>query len=114
MKRSPLKPVSAKTKARAADRKKVIEFVHRRDHQCQFWHHAYGVLDHTQVPAACVGPLDVHEIIPRSVWPAGKYEPTNCVLICRRHHQWVTEHPNDAALVGLHDWSWGRRGVDDA
>lgn len=39
----------------------------------------------------CSGPLDKHETVPRSLWPAGALEPTNCVILCRRHHDWLEE-----------------------
>lgn len=115
MKRTPLKPMSAKTRARLPERQTVRQQVLDRDgYRCQFWRHAsYGMVPTSWL---CSSTLDVHEIIPRSVWPEGKYHPDNCVTLCRTHHQWVTDNPNAAALIGLHDNSWNRRkdGTPDA
>ncbi len=60
---------------------------------------------------ACSGPLDVHEVIPRSAWPAGWLSPSNCLTVCRYHHCYISDHPEDAAKVGLHGYSW-QRGED--
>ena len=72
-----LRKVSPKTLALRSTRQEVVRAVHLRDGTCQFWHHcprgAPGV------PFICAGPLDVHEIIPRSVWAMGQYRVDNCV-----------------------------------
>lgn len=57
---------------------------------------------------ACGGAADVHEIIPRSAWPDGYLVVDNCVLICRRHHEWVDANPAAAHALGLHGFSWER------
>ena len=56
----------------------------------------------------CSGQLDVHEIIPRSVWPDGWLVADNCVTVCRGHHTWIGFNPTAAAELGLHKFSWDR------
>lgn len=41
----------------------------------------------------CRGPLDKHETIPRSLWPAGALDPDNCATLCRTHHDWIESTP---------------------
>lgn len=61
------------------------------------------------VPAvSCRGPLDVHEVIPRSAWAKGYLVAGNAVAVCRAHHDWIGEHPTEAATLGLHGYSWQR------
>lgn len=57
----------------------------------------------------CGGRLDPHEVIPRSVWPDGELVLENVIMICRRHHDWVGDHPEAAHAAGLHGFSWERR-----
>ena len=57
---------------------------------------------------ACSGPLDVHEVIPRSAWRAGYLELANTKCVCRAHHDWVGDHLLEAHDLGLHGWSWER------
>lgn len=110
MKRAPLRRTgrlawrSKKREAEAAERRIVVEFVKARArYRCQA---------NEAVPeVSCAGPLDVHEVIPRSAWRAGYLEPTNCVAICRAHHAWVDTHPDEAHGVGLHGFSWERPDV---
>lgn len=92
MKRSPLRAVSKKRRREAITRKRVCLEVLERDGGCVL----RGVADHV-----CAGPLDVHEIVPRSRWAAGWLEPTNCVTACRSLHDWVHAHPNEARSLGL-------------
>lgn len=56
----------------------------------------------------CGGPLDPHEVIPRSAWAAGYLVLHNVVMICRNHHDWVGDYPDAAHEVGLHGYSWER------
>ena len=63
---------------------------------------AYGV-EHD-----CAGPLDVHEIVPRSAWAAGYLVDENTVVVCRSLHDWIGDHPNEAHDHGLHRYSWER------
>lgn len=59
-------------------------------------------------PLTCAGPLDPHEIIPRSVWKAGWLVASNVRMVCRRHHEWIGDHELEAATLGLHGYSWQR------
>lgn len=56
----------------------------------------------------CRGPLDAHEVIPRSAWRAGYLVLDNVVSVCRAHHDWIGEHPALAHDLGLHGYSWER------
>lgn len=111
MKRSPLRSIGRKRRSKQTQRAAVVERVLNRDgHHCQaIVHYLNGT---TTIPSfiviECNGPLDVHEIIPRSVWPDGELIEDNCVTVCRNHHQWIDSHPSHAHLIGLHDYSWSR------
>lgn len=96
-----LSPVSKKRELEAAERTIVRLRVLARDGRCC----VAGAL----VPSiACRGPLDVHEVIPRSAWREGYLVDDNCVTICRAHHDWVGDHPEAAHGFGLHGYSWER------
>jgi len=105
---------SAKRAAKRSLRAEVVAEVLARDnYRCVFLDRVAQVYGLDYVPFAyplrCDGPLDVHEIIPRSVWRDGYLEPDNCVTLCRlAHHRWVTDNPADAYVLGLHDFSWSR------
>lgn len=96
-----IRRVSKKREARQSERDLIVELAHQRDgHRCQA---------QPRVPSIrCGGRLDPHEIIPRSVWRAGIYELANVISVCRRHHDWIDDNPNDAEAVGLHARSWDR------
>lgn len=64
--------------------------------------------EHLVPEVRCGGPLDPHEIIPRSVWPGGERVVMNIAIICRNHHCWIDNHPDAAHAVGLHGYSWER------
>lgn len=110
--RSPIKSVGRRTVAKRAQRRAVVEEVLERDRGCVFMNHVLAVYGNDYVPFEypynCRPPLDCHEIIPRSVWPNGELEPTNCTMLCRTHHEFVTDHPADAYALGLHSFSWER------
>ena len=115
MKRTPLKAVGSRTKRKKQARQALVQRVLDRDnYQCQFWFAAYDSPDWLPgdlvgVSRVCVGPLDVHEIIPRSVWPDGELVESNCITLCRvSHHAWVTDHPAEAHRLHLHGFSWDR------
>lgn len=36
----------------------------------------------------------------------GLWSAANGMHVCRYTHQWITEHPQDAAGLGWHVWSW--------
>ncbi len=99
MKRTRLKPVSDKRRARLNLRRQTRNHVLQRDqYVCQARH----------APGDCAGVLDVHEKIRRSQWAAGIYDVDNCVTVCRRHHEWITGNPQAAHDLGLVLWSWER------
>lgn len=95
--------VSDKRLAERPTRQAVVAAVHARDRTCQGVHMIPG---HEKWD--CAGPLDVHEVIPRSAWAKGYLEPANCVLLCRKAHDWVGDNPEAAHAVGLHGYSWER------
>ena len=87
-----LRQRSRKTVADAATRAEVVQDVFLRDRTCR----AAG----WSIP--CGGPLDVHEVIPRSKWAAGYLDAENCVLICRAHHDQIHHvDPRGARARGL-------------
>lgn len=93
-----LRPMSKKREAEILARRAVVQKVKWRDRGCR----AKDVVTEVR----CSGPMDVHEIIPRSVWRAGYLDPDNCLYICRAHHDWVGDHPDEAHGYGLHGYSW--------
>lgn len=83
----------------------------RDGYRCQFWWNERGanhLVNYGKAPAECGGPLDPHEIIPRSAWHDGQYEPSNVITICRTHHTWIDNHPTLAHELGLHGYSHER------
>lgn len=111
-----MSPMSAKRRAALPERAAVKQAAHERDAWlCQFWPYydraelALASDPHfPAMPLACVQGLEAHEIIPRSAWSDGWLCLGNIASLCPRHHQWVTEHPGAAHLIGLHGFSWER------
>lgn len=89
---------SEKHKSERLERAMVCRLVRQRDRTCQA----------KEAPGRCGGELDVHEIIPRSVWKKGYLVIENCLLVCRAHHDWIDDNPEDARELGLHRYSWER------
>lgn len=111
MKRSPLRRVSKKRQAQLPARRELIDRIHARDVVCQFPRYllrAHLLTDGFD-PGPCRYPLDVHEIIPRSAWRDGWLHDTNCVLVCRAHHEWIDNYPDEAHEIGLHGYSHERK-----
>lgn len=116
--RTRLKPISDRKRARTAQRREVVAEARARDRgRCRLDELVgVAVIDPEQpfavvvgvVPDRCWGPLDAHEIIPRSVWRDGDLDVDNVAMLCRAHHDWVGDNPNAAELLGLHGRSWGR------
>lgn len=80
-------------------RLRLVEVVLERDgHRCR--------AERSVPQVRCEGELDVHEIIPRSAWRDGYLVLWNCVSVCRKHHDWIGDHPTEAHRLGLHGWSW--------
>jgi hypothetical protein len=96
--RTRIKPVSDKRLAEREERDAVRETTLRRaGFRCQAAG-AFGIL--------CGGHLDVHELQGRGVRPGGHLDDTNTIALCRIHHSYVTDHPQDAHDAGLLRWSW--------
>lgn len=110
VKRSPLRSISKRRRGELPARRALVaRVIHRDRSQCQFaryWLHAGRLGDPFADARPCRYPLDVHEIIPRSAWAGGWLDDTNCVVLCRAHHEWVGDHPDHAHAIGLHGWSW--------
>lgn len=103
MRRTRLRSLSRRRRDTFAERTQVILRVHQRDVTCQA---------RLKVPdVKCGGPLDCHELIPRSVWPRGELVEANVVLVCRSHHEWIGDNPEKAHALGLHKVSWERPGM---
>lgn len=109
MRRSPLKRYtrirmrSPKRERDAETRRALVQRVLDRDmRSCQ----AGSIV----VEVSCGGPLDVHEIVPRSAWAGGYLVEENCITVCRRHHDWIGDNPAQAHAYGLHAFSWERHG----
>lgn len=92
---------SARVLAELPERARVVDTAWERDKgRCQ--------AEQLVPDVRCGGPIDVHELVPRSCWPKGYLVLTNTVLICRSHHMWVDSNPAAAHAVGLHKMSWER------
>lgn len=49
--------------------------------------------------------VDVHEVLTRARG-GSIYDPTNCLGVCRPCHDWIGDHPLEAAALGLVKHSW--------
>lgn len=96
--RTRIAPESKKRKSEKPRRATVRATVIARDRGCR----AAGLL-----PGRCRSPfpdrpeLEVHEVIPRSLWGPGYLVVSNCVALCQFHHDLVTEDDALARSVGL-------------
>lgn len=111
MKRTPLTrrvrlaPISPNRRRDLKRRAEVMRIVRGRDRDCR----ATAVSQkYPELPPTCAGPLDGHELMPRSAWKAGWLDPSNVILLCRKHHDWVHAHPVTAVTLGLLSPSWHR------
>lgn len=86
----------------------ICEVMERDRYRCQFFQRPFSHDQMVPMYPAHGGPLDPHEIVPRSAWHDGQYEPTNVIAICRVHHQWIDNHPTLAHELGLHGFSYER------
>ena len=98
--RKPLPALSTRRRQEKPQRDAVRAQVLERDGGCT----AARLVPHV----ACGGPLDCHEVIPRSAWAAGYLVESNTRMVCRRHHSWIGDHVADAHAAGLHGFSWER------
>lgn len=100
--RTPLRQVSAKRRAERPVRDEVREQTLRRaGFRCEA-PGAFGI--------RCSGGLpDVHEVHPRGVKPGSHLDPGVTMALCRAHHRYATDHPQEAHDAGLRLWSWEDR-----
>lgn len=85
--RKALPAQSARTKAQAQARSELRWAVLQRDPFCR-------------APGCRAESCDVHEVLTRGRG-GSPLDLTNCIGLCRKCHQYVTEHPAWAASVGL-------------
>ena len=90
--RRPMRQVSAKRRSTWARRRQVREEVLARDGGC--------VARTTVLSVACIGPVDVHEVLTRARG-GDPLDPDNCVSLCRAHHDWTHREPLKATALGL-------------
>ena len=98
----PLRQVSAKREAENREREKAKAVVRQRARGgCE----ARGVFARNWPEIDCWGPFDFHEVMTRA--RGGSItDPSNILMVCRRHHDWITAHPVESAEVGLVRNSW--------
>lgn len=58
---------------------------------------------------ACRGRLDVHEVWSRARHPGSHLHAEAAITVCRRHHTWLDDHPDEAVALGLLVHSWEPR-----
>ena len=99
-----LPPMSRKRLDALDERREVVELVRRRDRTCRATH----------APGPCGGPLDAHEVVSRAVWSGSWLEERAIVLLCRRHHEMVTDWTVLGQALGLvvPRWAFDRYGLD--
>lgn len=92
---------SAKVLAQLPERARVVDAAWERDKgRCQ--------AEYLVPEIRCGGPLDAHELVPRSAWAQGYLDVDNVMIVCRAHHRWIDNNPEAAHAVGLHKMSWER------
>lgn len=102
MRRSRIKPVSAKRLAERDARDEVRETTFRRaGFRCQAPDGQFGI--------RCSGSLECHEKFTRGTTPGSHLDDSVTVALCHAHHAYVTSHPVEAHAVGLRAWSWEPR-----
>ena len=88
MKRARLRPVSDKRLAERDERDAVREVTLRRaGFRCQA-PGAFGLRCDS-------GALEVHETFPRGANPGSHLDSTVTMALCRTHHRYVTDHPQE-------------------
>lgn len=101
--RKPISPFGRRRAGNSDKRREVVAAVLARDgYRCQAPHGQMVGL------VGCFGPLDCHEVIPRSAWRDGYLDPSNCLTLARSCHDWVGDHPQAAHALRLHAMSWER------
>lgn len=93
MKRSRLRPVSAKRLAQRPANAIVREYVFARDTRCVLW-------GHPDVPPCHGAPLTPHHL--EKAWKGSGFTPENLITLCAFHNDiWVEGNPDDAWEMGL-------------
>lgn len=106
MKRTPLRPISLKRSRELRARKAAIREVIERDgERCEFARRHDGWLrvlsgDIGPNVPECGGPLDAHEPDKRSQG-ADSTNPSDIVLICRNHHDYIHQNPRAGYRLAL-------------
>ena len=90
--------MSKKRAAQAEERAACRQAVLLRDRVCR----GRGA---TRVQCA-VTPSEVHELGRGSYRSSCWLDPELCIALCRPCHQWVTEHPTEAQVLGLALAGW--------
>ena len=49
----------------------------------------------------CIGPLDPHHVVPVARDKTLRLDPDNLIVLCRKAHDWVHDHPAEAGALGL-------------
>ena len=94
LRRSAIKPVSGDRRAEKAAYDRAKQIAWNRDRgQCQ------AASAFPEVP--CAGRVDPHHVAPTGVWPELRCEPSNIKCCCRRHHDFIHDHPLEARERGL-------------
>jgi hypothetical protein len=80
----------------------VMQVVEQRDKVCQFWGHVWDrwpgshVASLVGTPTICHGPCLVV-----NTRPDVPLDELHCTLICERHWDWLVQHPDIAASIGV-------------
>ena len=83
--------MSAKRLERKPERDQVRETVlQRARYRCEAF-----------LTGCTLSATDVHEIKSRGRWREGIYEPSNCLALCRRCHDFITDNPDFATENGF-------------
>lgn len=99
--RKPLPSESPKRKAEREQRDEVRAYVLKRDGRCM----AADIVPEVRCWHPSGEPLDVDEIKLRSGVSSGHLDPDNCQALCRRHHEWKHNEPDEAVARGLRVWA---------
>lgn len=95
----PLRQRSEKRVKEDAEFAKVRKAVMKRDGHCMApidWGLCGGPWD-----SLSGGLWDAHHIVSRARDKTLALEPSNLITLCRRHHDWVHDHPLEAEAFGL-------------
>lgn len=102
LKRSRMAPGRKRMKSRV-DSELVAwsKAIRERDgHECQV-QRFNGKDAYSFIGLSCSGPLDAHHTAERSLRPDLKYDLTNGIALCRRHHDWIPLNRAEAIRIGL-------------